>query len=77
MIGGPDFRDIPDTDNDEVRGSSGARDSPNNAIKLILELGGAVCSKNRGNYNSLILLVVHFCLDRGNIGCPLNVHNAP
>jgi hypothetical protein len=29
MIGGPDYRDIPDTDNDEVRGSSAARDSPN------------------------------------------------
>ena len=29
MIGGPSFRDIPDTDNDEVQGSCGARDSPN------------------------------------------------
>jgi hypothetical protein len=29
MMGGPDFRDIPDTDNDEVQGSIVARDSPN------------------------------------------------
>jgi len=29
MMGGPDDRDIPDTDNDEVKGSFGARDSPN------------------------------------------------
>jgi len=29
MMGGPDGRDIPDTDNDEVQGSSRTRDSPN------------------------------------------------
>ncbi len=29
MIGGPDWRDIPDTDNDEVKGSRVAGDSPN------------------------------------------------
>jgi len=29
MMGGPDMRDMPDTDNDEVKGSRGARDSPN------------------------------------------------
>ena len=29
MIGGPDYRDIPDNDNDEVKGSSAARDLPN------------------------------------------------
>ena len=29
MMGGPDCRGIPDTGNDEVKGSSGVRDSPN------------------------------------------------
>jgi len=28
-MGGPDYRDMPDTDNDEVKGSLVARDSPN------------------------------------------------
>ena len=27
-MGGPDYRGIPDTDNDEVKGSFGARNSP-------------------------------------------------
>ena len=35
MIGGPDFRDIPDTDNDEVRGSWRARDSPKTTTKVL------------------------------------------
>jgi hypothetical protein len=29
MMGGPYYWDMPDTDNDEVKGSLGARDSPN------------------------------------------------
>ena len=54
-----------------MKGSSVARDSPKNTRKFILELTGEVCSKNQEIYKSLILLVVHFYLDRGNIGCPL------
>jgi len=73
MIGGcPKWR-TPDKRNDKVQGSLIARDPPNTSIKFILELRGEVCSKNREMHNSLILLVVHFCLDRGNIGCPLRL----
>jgi len=34
MIGGPAWQDIPDTDNDEVMGSLGARDSPNKGSSM-------------------------------------------
>ena len=59
----------PDKRNDKVQGSLITRDPPKNTTKLILELKGEVCLKNQEFYNSLILLVVHFYLDRGNIGC--------
>ena len=42
MIGGPAQRDIPDTDNDEVKGSFVARDSPNKGPSMG---GGEVYSK--------------------------------
>jgi hypothetical protein len=46
MIGGPAWRDIPDTDNDEVRGSFGARDSPNKRPIIGLRRGVLKISYN-------------------------------